>query len=230
MSARGRGVERARPLGSGLGRGRARRPPRRRRAMSSASRPARSMSSTPSSGSTPPEPPAPVLGERRRRAARGRARRAQVPSCSGTRNGARWLAIEPPADAGVAHPARRSASGRRRAGETAGGPARGRRSRAPAEAVSRPPASSSSAASAASTPLVCRSERSARRTRRSLVLGLALDAVPNVAWMSGANASMSGHMTITSRGSRRRDRPRARRAPRRAAPPPAGRGRGRRGR
>ncbi len=57
---------------------------------------------------------------------------------------------------------------------------------------------------------VWRSDRSARRTRRSgrlLLSGRTCriassnSAAPNVAWMSGAKASMSGHMTMTSRGS-----------------------------
>ena len=78
------------------------------------------------------------------------------------------------------------------------------------EAVTRPPARSRRAATAASTGLVRRMERSARRTCRSG--GRAPEASPgasgsstptfvNVAWISGAKASMSGHMTMTSRGS-----------------------------
>ncbi len=81
------------------------------------------------------------------------------------------------------------------------------------EAVIRAPVRSSSCATTPSTGLVWRSARSARRTRRS---GTPVSAgassgssssassapTPNVAWISGANASMSGHMTMTSRGSR----------------------------
>ena len=53
---------------------------------------------------------------------------------------------------------------------------------------------------AATTPrtgLVWRSERSASRTCRPG----SRSPAPNVAWTSGANVSMSGHITITSRGS-----------------------------
>ena len=62
----------------------------------------------------------------------------------------------------------------------------------------------------ARTGLVSRSERSARRTRSSEAgpRGAAGSSAssgspaPKVAWISGANVSMSGHMTMTSRGSR----------------------------
>ena len=64
--------------------------------------------------------------------------------------------------------------------------------------------SSSSWASTASSALVCRSARSASRTR-SLAAGCAAPSSPpsaNVAAMIGAKVSTSGHMTRTSRGSR----------------------------
>ena len=77
------------------------------------------------------------------------------------------------------------------------------------EAVRRRPARSISWATTPSTGLVWRSERSARRTRRSVGRSSSgsgsnsssmTSPAPKVAWISGANASMSGHMTITSRG------------------------------
>ena len=74
------------------------------------------------------------------------------------------------------------------------------------EAVSRCGASSSSRETTPSTGLVWRSERSASRTRRSGRWSRGRSSssnspAPNVAWISGANVSMSGHITITSRGS-----------------------------
>ena len=78
------------------------------------------------------------------------------------------------------------------------------------EAVRRRAARSSSWATTPSTGLVWRSERSARRTRRSVGRSSAgsgsisssstTSPAPNVAWISGANVSMSGHITMTSRG------------------------------
>ncbi len=75
--------------------------------------------------------------------------------------------------------------------------------------MSRASASSSSRATTPSSGLVWRSERSARRTRRSGGAPASASAssssaspAPKAAWISGANASMSGHITITSRASR----------------------------
>jgi len=60
-------------------------------------------------------------------------------------------------------------------------------------------ASSRRCADTASNGFVCRSERSARRARSSGAP--ARLAAPKLAWTSGANCSISGHMMITSRGS-----------------------------
>ena len=119
--------------------------------------------------------------------------------------------VEPPADAARRRPSPRAARGRRRRGGSAAAPARGRRGRAPGRRSAAAPASSSSRATTPSTGLVCRSERSASRTRRSggraprrarrASSSSTTSAAPNVAWISGANVSMSGHITITSRGS-----------------------------
>ena len=67
------------------------------------------------------------------------------------------------------------------------------------DAVTLLPASSSRWAATASSGLVWRSERSASRARSSGAP--ARPAAPKVALTRGANSSMSGHITITSRGS-----------------------------
>ena len=100
----------------------------------------------------------------------------------------------------------RSSSSRRKRRRTGSRSARSSTS----EAVRRRLARSSSWATTPSTGLVWRSERSARRTRRSVGRSSSgsgsssssstTSPAPNVAWMSGANVSMSGHITITSRG------------------------------
>ena len=78
------------------------------------------------------------------------------------------------------------------------------------DAVTRVSARSRSSETAERTGFVWRRERSASRNRRSgIPSGVAVASVPerssspapNVAWRSGAKASMSGHITITSRGS-----------------------------
>ena len=110
-------------------------------------------------------------------------------------NGARWAASSPQrmplarTHSSICPSLSSSKPKRRRTGSR---PARS----STCEAVRRSPASSSRRAATPSTGLVWRSERSARRTRRS-----DSSPVPNVAWISGAKVSMSGHMTITSRGS-----------------------------
>ncbi len=100
----------------------------------------------------------------------------------------------------------RSSSSSRKRRRTGSRSARSRTS----EAVRRRPARSISWATTPSTGLVWRSERSARRTRRSVGRSASgsgsnsssstTSPAPNVAWISGANVSMSGHITITSRG------------------------------
>ena len=107
-------------------------------------------------------------------------------------------------------PSRGCARGPRPRAGSAGGPARGRRGRARRRRSGAGPARSMSWATTPSTGFVWRSERSARRTRRSVGRSSSgsgsnsssstTSPAPKVAWISGANASMSGHMTITSRG------------------------------
>ena len=100
----------------------------------------------------------------------------------------------------------RSSSSRRKRRRTGSRSARSRTS----EAVRRPGARSSTWATTPRIGLVLRRERSASLTRRSgwRLCGASSSSAataspePKVAWMSGAKASMSGHMTMTSRGSR----------------------------
>ena len=85
----------------------------------------------------------------------------------------------------VEHLARRSGGGRRR------GRGAGRRRRAPGWSGAASGRRGGRAGPSVGAP------RAAARTRRRRPTSPA----PNVAWMSGANVSMSGHITITSRGS-----------------------------
>ena len=119
--------------------------------------------------------------------------------------------IEAPAHAAVARPLRDPRRGRRRRGGSAGGPARAPPGRAPARRSAGRRRGRAACATTPSTGFVWRSERSARRTCRSIRVALGRQplrprsspsaAVPNVAWISGAKTSMSGHMTTMSRGS-----------------------------
>ena len=103
-----------------------------------------------------------------RRAAAGRARRARCRLGSASSlNGARCAASSPQRMPLARDPLLAAARGRRRRAGSAGGPARGRRGRAPARRSAARSASSSSRATTPSTGLVWRSERSASRTRRS---------------------------------------------------------------
>ncbi len=101
----------------------------------------------------------------------------------------------------------RSSSSIRKRRRTGSRPARSSTS----AAVRRAVASSSSSETTPRTGLVWRRDRSASLTRRSGGRAAAATApswssspspAPNVAWMSGANVSMSGHITIMSRASR----------------------------
>ena len=145
-----------------------------------------------------------------RRPARGPARSRHVPGGQLLELERRAvLGVQAPADAARRRPspraARSSSSSSRKRRRTGSRSARS----STCEAVSRCPASSSSRATTPSTGLVWRSERSASRTRRSggRIAGRlsssssSTSPAPNVAWISGANVSMSGHITITSRGS-----------------------------
>ena len=201
---------RLRPARRRLSARRARRRVACSRSISSAKRPARSIAplSTSSSGSTPPEQPLVVLGHRHaEQQAVGPARQVPVGSCSSL-NGARCAASRPqriplsrdplldPREVVVVET--EAAADRLAVGEVehlrGGQPLAGeleqlaRRRRAP------------DWSGAASGRRAGRAGRSARLGRQALVLVVAR-AAPNVAWISGANVSMSGHMTITSRGS-----------------------------
>ena len=117
--------------------------------------------------------------------------------------------VEAPADAASRDPVLRAARGRRRRAGSGAAPARGRRGRAPARRSAAARRARAARATTPSTGLVWRSERSASRTRRSSGRRRrpasrrpsSASPAPNVAWISGANVSMSGHITITSRGS-----------------------------
>ena len=176
------------------------------RSISSASRPTRSIAplSTSSSGSTRSNsrcPSSDIVTPSSSRSSPAR----QVPFGSvPSLNGARWSASSPQRmPLARTHSSSRAMSSssrpkRRRTGS------RSTRS-STCEAVSRSPASSSRRATTPSSGLVWRSDRSASRTRRSggapSTGSTSSPPAPNVAWISGANVSMSGHMTITSRGS-----------------------------
>ena len=179
-----------------------------RRSTSSLKRPARSIEplSTSSSGST---------SANRRwscslivtpSSSRSRPLRHVPESSFSSLNGARWPASRPqrmPLSA-IHSSTRVSASSSSRKRRRTG--SRSAKS-ITCEAVSRSSASSSSRATTPSTGFVWRSERSASRTRRSGSPAgsgspsTTMSPAPNVAWMSGAKTSMSGHITITSRGS-----------------------------
>ena len=214
------------------------------RSTNSAKRPARSIAplSTSSSGSTPSNEPLSVLGHRHADAAAGRGPAARCRLS--TRAELERLAmrsVEPPADPRLRRSNPASATGRRRRSRTAGGPASRSARSSTCEAVSALLARARAARpTTPSTGLVWRSERSASLTRRSIGrgrsssagLGVVVSAAspaPNVAWISGANVSMSGHITITSRGSSVGSSSSRGGGSRRGSPRPGGRGRGRRG-
>ena len=119
--------------------------------------------------------------------------------------------VEPPADPARRRPSPASATGRRRRSRSAGGRARERRGRAPATRSARWSASVEQLADDAEHRVglaqravgepdaqVGRARPSGRRPARRR---RGARPAPNVAWISGANVSMSGHITITSRGS-----------------------------
>ena len=172
------------------------------RSSSSAKRPARSIAplSTSSSGSTPANSrwSSSVIvtpSSRRSRPAR-QVPVARAPSLKGSRCAASSPQRMPLArtHSSIRPRSSSSRSKRRRTGS------RSARS-STCEAVRRPSASSTSRATTPSTGFVWRSERSANRTRRSGPCSGSSSVAPNAAWISGANVSMSGHITITSRGS-----------------------------
>ena len=168
-----------------------------RRSISSAKRPARSIASlsTSSSGSTRSKSrrSSSVIATPSSR--RSRPARHVPPGSCASLNGARWAASSPqrmPLARTHSSIRPRSSSSKPKRRRTGSRSARS----STCEAVRRSSASSSRRATTPSTGLVWRSERSASRTRRS-----DSSPVPKVAWISGANVSMSGHITITSRGS-----------------------------
>ncbi len=169
--------------------------------------------STSSSGSTPPNRRCCASVIVTPTSTRSRpARQVPVGSASSL-NGARCAASRPqriPLSATQSCRRARLSSSRRKRRRTGSRSARS----SSCDAVTRCSARSIRAATTPSTGLVWRSDRSASRTRRSggrtsagsgsTSSSSVRSPAPNVAWMSGANVSMSGHITITSRGSRRR--------------------------
>ena len=174
-------------------------------------RPARSMArlSTSSTGRTPSNRRWPSSVIVTPTSTRSRPDRHVPAAMSSSLYGARCSASRPqrmPLSATQSRMRARSSSSNRKRRRTGSRSARSSTS----EAVRRRPARSMSWATTPSTGLVWRSERSARRTRRSVGRSSSgsgsnsssstTSPAPNVAWISGANASMSGHITITSRG------------------------------
>ena len=127
-----------------------------------------------------------------------------------SRYGARCAASRPHRTPLVGYPVLECGRGRRRRDGSAGAPDPGWRSRATSDAAIRPPASAEQLATTPTAPGWSGArERSASRTRRSGYADVtgspasssSVAARPNVAWISGANVSMSGHITMMSRGS-----------------------------
>ena len=208
----GRG-DRRRPGVDRLRRRRARRARRARRSTSSAKRPARSIAplSTSSSGSTPPNSRCSSSVIVTPTSSRSRPAR-QVPAASASSlNGARCAASRPqrmparrdpvldPREVVVVEP--EAPAHRLAVGEVEhlrGGHPLRRRGRA-ARRPRRAPGWSGAATRSASRTR--RSGGRARAAARRLVVAPRRVPAPNVAWMSGAKLSMSGHITMTSRGS-----------------------------
>ena len=181
-----------------------------RRSTSSARRPARSMSplSTSSSGSTPStrrRSSSAIVTPSSRRSSPARHVFSAQPSSWNGRGGRR----RGPSGSPPRRPTPRCGRGRRRRGGSGGAPGRGWRSRRPRRRSAGCRRVSSSSATtprtgwsgAASGRRGGRAGRATRRRRRGSAPRRSSSPEPNVAWISGANVSMSGHMTMTSRGS-----------------------------
>ena len=176
-----------------------------RRSTSSARRPASSMSplSTSSSGSVPANSLWPSSAMATPRRIRSNPERQVLAPMRPSSKACRWWASNPhrTLDSRTHCSMRaKSSSVKRNRRRTGSRPARSRTWLTVMRAVAR----SSISARTPITGLVWRRERSAKRIlscRVPSTRALSSSCAPNVAWMSGAKCSMSGHMTMMSRAS-----------------------------